>query len=228
MLNKIIPQNKNITIILGHYGSGKSEVISNLILNSKKEKRILYDLDIINPYFRTNSLIKKFEENNIIYISGTVEGLNMDLPSIPNIKNDNEADIYIDLAGDSAGVKVLKGYKENLFPKDNCNFYMVINVNRPETKDEASIEEQINKIENELTEKITGIISNTHLLDLTSGEDIIKGFNIIKKISEKRKVPIIYVTYPQKYVQEEELILIKDECKLYPLDLNLRATWMNN
>ena len=46
---------KRITIITGHYGSGKTNLSVNLAVNAAKEgkKVTVVDLDIVNPYFRT-------------------------------------------------------------------------------------------------------------------------------------------------------------------------------
>ena len=46
---------KRVTLILGHYGSGKTNIAVNLALALKKTKEnvAIADLDIVNPYFRT-------------------------------------------------------------------------------------------------------------------------------------------------------------------------------
>ena len=56
---------KRITIIAGHYGSGKSEVSVNLALNHKVD--YIVDLDIINPYFRSRALNELFEEQGLLF-----------------------------------------------------------------------------------------------------------------------------------------------------------------
>ena len=58
---------KRITIISGHYGSGKTNIAVNLALDEKKvyNKVAVADLDIVNPYFRTKDSIRDFEENGI-------------------------------------------------------------------------------------------------------------------------------------------------------------------
>jgi len=44
-----------IVIIVGNYGSGKTEVSINLAANRKRAgvEVIIADLDLVNPYFRT-------------------------------------------------------------------------------------------------------------------------------------------------------------------------------
>ena len=56
--------NKRITILTGHFGSGKTEIAINLALNEKKlhNKIAINDLDIINPYFRTRDVSILFEQ----------------------------------------------------------------------------------------------------------------------------------------------------------------------
>ena len=46
---------KKITIITGHYGSGKTNLAVNLALQlaDAGEKVTIVDFDIVNPYFRT-------------------------------------------------------------------------------------------------------------------------------------------------------------------------------
>ena len=48
---------KRLKIIIGAYGSGKSEISVNLALNMRKnspeDKVLLADLDIVNPFYRS-------------------------------------------------------------------------------------------------------------------------------------------------------------------------------
>ena len=49
-------EEKNIIIICGHYGSGKTNFSINLALSERRmyEKVLLIDMDIVNPYFRSS------------------------------------------------------------------------------------------------------------------------------------------------------------------------------
>jgi Mrp family chromosome partitioning ATPase len=60
---------KRITIVTGHYGSGKTNLSVNLAINAAKEGKnvTIVDLDIVNPYFRTADFKQLFEENGIYF-----------------------------------------------------------------------------------------------------------------------------------------------------------------
>ena len=52
----MISKDKRIRIMIGHYGSGKSEFAMNYVTKLRKEidgKVALSDLDVVNVYFRT-------------------------------------------------------------------------------------------------------------------------------------------------------------------------------
>ena len=101
---------KRITILTGHYGSGKSEIAVNLAI--KKQLNYLVDLDIINPYFRSRSMRDLLQSNGVTLIESTVENASgSDLPFIsskgsrPFVNRDIKA-IY-DLGGTKHGAKVM-------------------------------------------------------------------------------------------------------------------------
>ena len=58
---------KRITLLCGHYGSGKTNVAVNMAYDQKEkyERVAIADLDIVNPYFRTKDSAKDFEDRGI-------------------------------------------------------------------------------------------------------------------------------------------------------------------
>ena len=58
---------KRITLITGHFGSGKTEFSVNLTVDLKKkfDKVAILDLDIANPYFRSRERQKILEDLGI-------------------------------------------------------------------------------------------------------------------------------------------------------------------
>ena len=186
---------RRITIISGHYGSGKSEISANLAIQKKID--YLVDLDIINPYFRTRSLDKLFEKNNIHLVESTVKGmLGSDLPYVSGegvipFVNPNITAIY-DLGGTENGVRVLIQFLDRVKDINEIDFLCTVNIFRPETSDVKSILQTISMYEAVTQLKITGLINNTNLIKETTEEDIIRGEEILKEVSKKLNIPILY------------------------------------
>ena len=77
---------KRINIITGHYGSGKTEFAINYAMKLKEEfgSAVICDMDIVNPYFRTNDAKAFLEEKGIKVIAPEWAGTNLDIPSLPS------------------------------------------------------------------------------------------------------------------------------------------------
>lgn len=186
---------KRITIIAGHYGSGKSEISVNLAINKKID--YIVDLDIINPYFRSRGLQDLFDQHNIHLVESTVKGmLNSDMPyvsgegKVPFLNKDITA-IY-DLGGTENGAKVLIQFMDYVSDYDEIDFLVTINTFRPETSDVKKILHSITLLEAQTQLKVTGLINNTNLIDETTQDDVIHGENTLLEVSEKLQVPISY------------------------------------
>ena len=75
---------KKITIITGHYGSGKTNLAVNLALRlaDAGEKVTIVDFDIVNPYFRTADFAKLFEERGVTLAASMYANTSLDIPAI--------------------------------------------------------------------------------------------------------------------------------------------------
>ena len=76
---------KRLTILCGHYGSGKTNVAVNVAAELKKSREsvTVADLDIVNPYFRTKDSAAFFEEKGIRLICSPYANSNVDIPALP-------------------------------------------------------------------------------------------------------------------------------------------------
>ena len=105
--------NKRITILCGHYGTGKTNVAVNLALAMAKtsEKVTVADLDIVNPYFRTLDSAADFDAAGIRLICSRFANSNVDIPSLPPdlyaITDDHSHRVVVDVGGDDSGAMVL-------------------------------------------------------------------------------------------------------------------------
>ena len=108
---------KKITIITGHYGSGKTNLAVNLALRlaDAGEKVTIVDFDIVNPYFRTADFAKLFEERGVTLAASMYANTSLDIPAISfDMERMAYEDGYliIDVGGDDAGAIGLGRYAE--------------------------------------------------------------------------------------------------------------------
>ncbi|MDW7667470.1 MAG: ATP-binding protein [Bacillota bacterium] len=220
---------KNLTIIVGHYGSGKTEFAVNYAVKSKSdyEKVNLIDLDIINPYFRSRERKKELQELNIKVIESSIQNKNLDLPSLsPGINgaiNESKSKTIIDAGGDPIGAKALSRYYNQIRKKD-YDMFLVVNANRAETQTVEKVIEYCNKIQGASRLIVTGLINNTHLLKATTTEDVYKGKKLVEEVSEKLNIPIKYHSAMRKIA--DEINNKTNELKIFPLHLYMRENWM--
>ena len=124
---------KRISVFVGHYGSGKTNVALNYALSVREhEKHVaVADLDIVNPYFRTQDSAKMLEDKGIRLISSEFAGSNVDLPALPadvyTISHNHDIYAVMDVGGDDRGALALGRYVPAIVEENNYNVFFVIN-----------------------------------------------------------------------------------------------------
>lgn len=222
---------KRIRIITGHYGSGKSELSVNMVMELKKEfnKVAIVDLDIANPYFRSRERQQTMEDMGIkVFHNSFGYDITQDLPAlsaaIKQPLEDKEFMTIVDSGGDDSGARVLHQFKKYFLDSD-CEMIFVINGNRPETSTVSGCVDHMNRIKAETGLEIDGIINNTHLLSETSVNDIIKGVELCKDVSAKTGISFL-----ESYCDENMLKKMDPEkltgLKIKPISLFLRPSWL--
>ena len=112
----MVNNSSRITIIAGHYGSGKTEFAVNLAYNqvSLKNKVALVDLDIVNPYFCSREQELPLKNAGIEVIAPSPQCRLSDVPALPaevaKIFSPDSGKAILDVGGDGAGAKVLSRY----------------------------------------------------------------------------------------------------------------------
>ena len=185
---------KRITILTGHYGSGKSEIAVNMALDDQLDT--LVDLDIVNPYFRSRSVHELLGKHGVDLVESTIErSLGSDLPFISAKGSrpfyDKHTTAVYDLAGTVAGAKILMQYGDIIAPGE-IEFLAVINIFRMETATAKQIIRLIGDLEGAANLKITGLINNTNLMHETTEAHIIEGEAVIKTVSKHLGLPITH------------------------------------
>ncbi|MFV0424002.1 MAG: hypothetical protein ACK5K7_00295 [Bacilli bacterium] len=180
-----------ITIITGLYGSGKSEfTLQYALYLSKQSNRKIFvaDLDVVNVYFRSREKEAMLNENGIELLGNVLgSNANTDVPHFaPNFYNaikDENSHLIIDLAGSEVGLRMIPSFLEDLVERNHgeYNFLYVINANREGNMNTVSFDSKVNYINNYSSLKITGIVNNSHLMQYSNCEDMVRAQEIVSK-----------------------------------------------
>ena len=199
---------KRVTLLCGHYGSGKTNIAVNMALDLKKryDSVAVADLDIVNPYFRTKDSAKDFEENGIRLIVSEYANSNLDIPALPQdmyaITDDKSLHVIIDVGGDDRGALALGRIAPALIEENDYEMLLVVNKFRPLTPDAASTIEVMREIEAAGGIRFTGIANNSNLGDDTTADDVLASLQYADEVSELSGLPVVMTTVKEDLYNE--------------------------
>jgi len=213
-----------LTIICGHYGSGKTNLAINYAVSAAKEGKdvTLADMDIVNPYFTSSEYSDVLEKNNVKLISPVFAGTNMEITALPASMYslfDAEGDVIIDAGGDDAGATVLGRFAGNI-KEHGYEMLYVTNMYRPATsvpEDSVSI---LREIENACGLKATAVVNNSHLKDLTTVSTVTDSLAYGKEVARLAGIPLLFTTVPLSMKER----MPKDEV-FYPVSVYVGTIW---
>lgn len=195
---------RKVTVITGHYGSGKTNISVNLAVEAAQsgEKVTVVDLDIVNPYFRTADFRELFDETGIELITPSYANTNLDIPALnfdlERIAADDDMHLLIDVGGDDDGAVALGRFSEALASYgDELDMLYVINRYRYMTRQPQEAQELMYKIEAASHLKHTGIINNSNLGNETTQQTVESSLSYANEIAQSVGLPIVFTTAPR-------------------------------
>ena len=200
----MLTNDKRITILCGHYGTGKTNVAVNLALTMARagEKVTVADLDIVNPYFRTLDSAAAFDQAGIRMICSRFANTNVDLPSLPPdlyaITDDKTRRVVIDVGGDDSGAMVLGRLAPAILEENSYDMYLVVNRFRPLTPDVPSTVEVMREIEAASRLKFTGIVNNSNLGVATSAGVVLRTTDYAAELAKAANLPLVATTVVER------------------------------
>ena len=212
---------KRITILAGHYGSGKTNIAVSLALKMKKDgiDTIIADLDIVNPYFRTKDSLAELNEAGIRLISSEYANSNVDIPALPQemyaIVDDKSRYYIVDLGGDDRGAYALGRYADRINEEGNYEMLFVFNKYRPLTPDAESAMEVMAEIEAAAGVKFTGIVNNSNIGPMTDEAALAASFPECERLCELSGLPLRFTSVDKKIYEG----IMGDRKDYFPLEL---------
>lgn len=193
-------ETKRITLLAGHYGSGKTNIAVNRAkyLKDMGYKVLVADLDIVNPYFRTKDSAQDFEEWGIKLISSRFANSNLDVPALPqelySVIDDRSYHCVVDIGGDDRGAVALGRYVPGILEENNYELIFVINRYRPLTSTVEDTIEIMREIERACGMKFTSIANNSNIGSETTSEVVLNSIPYADEISHISGLPIKMTT----------------------------------
>lgn len=216
----------DITIITGHFGSGKTEMSVNIALEARRtnEKVAVADLDIVNPYYRARDARALFAENGIELIAPAERLAASDLPivsgDIYRVIYDPAYKVIVDAGGDKDGATAL-GQFYNDWKEMDPEVLFILNANRPYVSTLEGAVDTLLKIEKASRLKITGIINNSNVGNETTLADVEKGLELSRALSKKLNIPLLSTTLSLHLSAEADSFLPVSEVKVISRYLKL-------
>ena len=216
---------KRINLFLGHYGTGKTNIALNFALMIKNNVKV-YDLDIVNPYFRTLDGKDILDENNIELIASDYANTNVDCPAMNpecyQMIREKDKFAVVDVGGDDRGAYALGRFRDEILKENNYDMFLIINKYRYETRTPEETLEIMKEIEEVAGIKFTAIINNSNLGRETTKDVILNSLNYAKEVEKLTGLKVKYTSVRSDLVSEVDGLIEN----ILPLNLINYGLWV--
>ncbi len=226
-----------VLAVVGAYGTGKTEISVNLALalaangctapppqrpsdggqtgaaqTAARPQVQLADLDLVNPYFRSREAQQRLETAGVRVVVPPGNQVFADLPIVlPEIAGllhpPPGALTLLDVGGDDVGARALSAFQ----PRMNtaaCELWMVINSRRPFSADVPEVLAMRAAIESSSRLAVTGLIANSHLVDETTVDIVLEGWELSREVSSITGLPVRAVSVMDVLADDPDLAAI--------------------
>ena len=217
-----------ILVLVGNYGSGKTEISLNLALKlvRRGEKVTLVDLDIVNPYFRSSERTELLEKEGVKVYAPSFAMSTVDVPSLPAdiqaVFADKSRRVIFDVGGDDTGAAALGQYKP-YFDQDDVEVLFVVNAFRPLSGDADSVCDLMLRVAGRSRLSPTAVINNANVAWETEESDLVRGEELLREVSTRMNLPIGYLCAKQDILDKLPDHLSGERIAI---DILMRPEWM--
>lgn len=200
---------KDVKVLIGNYGSGKSELALNFAMQAaaRGDRTELIDLDMVNTYFRLTERGKLVEQKEIRLISpnfacSSIETLSL-RPRWHRVCSGLGTVSSLTSAVTMSGATALGRYHRDFaaLPEGALEVLNVVNIRRPLA---STLEKVLHLQEGMQTHarlRITGMINNTNLSTMTSAADLWDGYELLREVADRTGIPVAYTTGKKEFLE---------------------------
>ena len=217
--------------VTGHFGSGKTEFAVSLAFAlaaaGEAGGLALCDLDIENPYFRSRERGEALEQAGVKVYSDPYNGRNgSELQTIAAAirapLEDERCRVVLDCGGDNTGAMVMNQFSKYFTPGD-YQLLCITNCNRPGTDTPEKAAEHIRAIEATTGLRVTGLVSNAHLIRFTTAETVLEGWDFTQKTSALTGIPALCACCMDSLVPA----LGTPDFDVFPIGMHMRESYLD-
>lgn len=190
-----------ITIFVGEFGSGKTELAVNyaLALKAQGYSTAVVDIDLVKPYFRTRENRQFLEANGIYAVMPEERLAHAGLPIMPHdltrILYDADYQVIMDVGGGESAIVL--GQIHRQLAENPYEALLVVNTCRPFTGDKQGVVRAFERIQHVSRLNLRGLVVNTNLAGETTVKHVQEGIAIVEEAAEALILPIKWVVVPE-------------------------------
>ena len=193
-------ESRRVTILTGHYGSGKTSIAVQYALRLREAGKTvsICDLDIVNPYFRTTDHRAELEKAGIRLVASRFAGSNLDIPALPKELYAAIAEktgyAVLDVGGDDRGAVALGRFVPDITGEGNYEMLFVANFYRPLTKTAQDALNVLREVETACGLRATALVNNSNLGADTAAEDVLRTLPRMEEFARLAGLPVAFTS----------------------------------
>ncbi|MDI9391172.1 MAG: hypothetical protein QM402_07565 [Synergistota bacterium] len=216
--------------VTGALGAGKTEWALNLSMTflALGESVTLADVDILNPYFTVRSLsnLPLSERFSVVCTAG--EARWSDLPIVPPavgraLLKEGER-VCIDVGGGERGATALAQIAP-LMDQVGYTLLYVVNPYQPSTASPDGVQRLLQGLERASKTKVTALVANPHLMEDTTPDVVVAGYEKVNAFSRALGIPILFVGVSSALYDEVAAVFDDTEAMLWPIERRVLMPW---
>ncbi|MBQ6274321.1 MAG: hypothetical protein IJK63_08885 [Oscillospiraceae bacterium] len=200
---------RRMVVLVGNYGSGKTEIAINLAVKAAGEglRTLVIDLDKVNDYFRMSDKVSLLAQKQINLVSPTFAGTGATPSSmsaaVASAFTEGWDLVVFDVGGDAAGALSLGRYHPDFAAwEGELEVWDIVNVFRPMSETPEKILKLKEQLEGFARLPVTALVNNSNLLNFASAEDLRRGYAVIRETSRLSGLPVALTTGRREFLEE--------------------------